>query len=115
MKQLQFVSIEFTGIDRIEPEFSPLIKEYTIFRQAGDNFNFKAELNEIPQLRNEDNSWNYRPFEGYSLEYHESESIYKSFWSVGEWNRLQCPPGMIGLWFVHRICYLLNFFNFELH
>ena len=45
--QLAFTSFEFSGIERIEPEFDPLdtVTCFTIYRNAGSDFRFKATMN----------------------------------------------------------------------
>ncbi len=90
--QLKFTSIEFYGIDKMEPKFDPNIKEYTIHRQPGSNFQFKASMNKTPAAM-EDNGWNYQAFPGYRLDFHESNSMYLGQWSADQWNGLNSGPG----------------------
>lgn len=90
---ISFKSLEFYGIDSIEPEFSPSVTQYTIHRQAGSNFQFKASLNIEPLQPTEDDGWNFQPYPGRTLEYNVLGTEYKSFWSVDSWNAIGCPPG----------------------
>ncbi len=90
---IAFESIEFYGINSIEPEFSPEITSYTIHRAAGSNFQFRAKLNIDPLVPTEDDGWNFAPFPGYTLSYHESGAMYKSFWSHNQWSGVGGTPG----------------------
>jgi hypothetical protein len=89
--QLAFQNVEFSGHTSMDPPvFSPDVKEYTIHKAAGADLLFKITLNHPPKPKVEYYDVEY---EGYSLEFHESGAEYKSFWSVGSWNRANCPPG----------------------
>lgn len=90
---LAFHTIEFMGHDSIEPAFSPEVTRYVIHRSAGSDFRFKATLNRKSAPHDEEDDWNYQPYPGFTLEYHEYSSMYKSFWSPDSWASVSCPPG----------------------
>lgn len=87
---LAFKSIEFSGYDSMETT-GP--NSYTIYRKAGSNLMFKAELNRAAVPRDEEDGTMYQAYPGWTLEYIESNSEYKSFWSSGSWYSLRSPPG----------------------
>ncbi len=95
---LTFVSLEFHGIDRIEPEFDPNIQQYTIYRTAGSDFQFIAKLSRRATKRTKENSWNYVAYPGHSLEYYSSGELYRQFWSNENWSGVTCGPGESSLY-----------------
>jgi len=70
MAKLAFVNIEFSGIERIEPAYSPDITSYTIHRAAGSNFCFRVTMNEKPYVRTEDDAPYTEDYPGFKLQYH---------------------------------------------
>lgn len=70
-EDLTFTSIVLNNIISMEPsEFHPDIHEYQVMRTKDKPMvEFHAILSAEPCTRTESNSWNFRPYENYDLDY----------------------------------------------
>jgi len=94
MEPLNFVSIEFSGVDRVEPpNFDVNTKTYEVYRKTGSDLAFRATMNRLPVERTEDNSWCYRPYPNFTHEMIVYGDMYKSSWSPNNWTGVNAGPG----------------------
>ncbi len=111
-QQLEFQSIEFSGFESLEPAFDPKIRNYTIHRKAGNNFCFRAKLNQKPRSKIDNKGSVYQEYfndtvdssdeeempslqeeyANYTLEYLDGDNARK-WWSYDCWHRINCVPG----------------------
>jgi hypothetical protein len=95
---LRIISIELEGIDRIEPEFSPTLQEYKVYRKklSDDMSNaiihFKICMNIPPQVNEADGAFGFLQYPSYVLDFSTPTRRYG--WTASQWNAVsEIPSG----------------------